>query len=78
MGKVGQISKVSRQFLSNLHDFFTNLHHFSATIYAITWGGGGGGGIFCTKMREIGRGERRIVLVPRIVTCFVRESETLY
>ena len=30
MGKVGQISKVSRQFLSNLHDFFTNLHDFSS------------------------------------------------
>ena len=30
MGLVGQISKVSRQFLSKLHDFFTNLHDFSS------------------------------------------------
>ena len=30
MGRVGQISKVSRQFLSKLHDFFTNLHDFSS------------------------------------------------
>ena len=30
MGLVGQISKVSRQFLSKLHDFFTNLHDFQA------------------------------------------------